>query len=86
MRHNLQGSGHGIYERGYADHAQRDSLYDQSNDHPQHGSGKQMTFTIKTHATAVVQIDRIKTFYIFYTLSANGHRQNETKKKIAFLL
>lgn len=47
--YNLQGSGHGIYESGYADHAQRDSLYDQSNDHPQHGSGKQMQFTIETH-------------------------------------
>jgi len=56
VRHNLQGGGHGIHERGYADHAQRDSLYDQSNNHPQHGSRKQMHFTIKTYyTTAVVQ-------------------------------
>lgn len=47
MRYNLQGSGHRIYERGYADHAQRDSLNDQSNNYPQHRSRKQMHFTVK---------------------------------------
>lgn len=34
----LQGSSHGIYERGHANHTQSQSLDYQSNDDQQHGS------------------------------------------------
>jgi len=34
----------------------------------------------------VVQIDRIKTFYIYFTLSANGDKQNKMKKKFVYCL